>query len=442
MSTTIHRTDRRHGAAPHMAASLLDLANRIAAAANVDDACRRLADGVKELGELDTVAVGLASARAGRRIRAVTGLATIDPHAPTVQQWERSVDAALRDDAPHGEGTNASPWCVPIRVRGEAFATCVIVFLPEIDDAVTLATRHSFLTTALEILAPILDVAVCAKRRSAVGGPLRSLGRLITGRRRALLIAGLLVACCFLPVPWPIRCECQVEPQVRRTVAAPYNAIWRKSRVRPGDVVAVGQTLGLLDDAELQRELAAATADRDRAAKSADVNAAAGKTAAAQIDRLEVRRIEERRSLLTARLAAVEVKSPIAGIVLSGEWERAEGAPLKQGTVLYEIAPLDRVVVEALVPEADLDRLAPGSTTTVVLDARPTESRTATIERIHPRGEIHDDSNVFVAEIALDNTDGSLRPGMRGHVDVTAEPRSVARRIADRVRSFAWLPTW
>lgn len=435
-TTTTHRTDRRHGAT-NVAAALLELANQLVAAGNELAVCRRLVEGLKEICELDSIAVALVGSGRNSKIRAISGLAKFDPQASGVRILEAAVVHCLSMEQPAesepGDGTHERPWSLPLRSpSGQVFGACAIVFLPATDNA----SRRAIVRTSLEVIAPIFEAALEVVRRRSSGVLRRSLRR-IFAVRRTWLVGGLIFAAAFVPLPLPVRCECRIEPQVRRSVAAPYNAVWRKSHVRPGDVVAVGQTLGSLDDSELQRELAAATAERDRAAKSADVNAAAGKTAAAQIDRLEVRRIEQRRALLLSRLSNVEVKSPIAGIVLSGEWERAEGAPLKQGTVLFEIAPLDRVVVEAFVPEADLDRLAKGASATVVVDARPGEHRATTIERLHPRASLRDAANVFTAEITLDNADGSLRPGMQGRVDIAAPARSIASIAADRFRSFA-----
>ena len=67
---------------------------------------------------------------------------------------------------------------------------------------------------------------------------------------------------------------------------------------------------------------------------------AAGKTAAAQIDQLEIQRQEVKRQLLERRLANLEIKSPIDGIVVAGDLQRSEGVPVNVGQVLYEVAPL------------------------------------------------------------------------------------------------------
>lgn len=219
---------------------------------------------------------------------------------------------------------------------------------------------------------PVNDspLVVATPQCSPNGDIVRALGRTLLGRWRRSVVTAAVIGAMFVPLPLGVRCDCELQPEVRLSVAAPFSAVWRKSYVRPGDVVAAGQSLGLLDVAELQRELAAATAERDRAAKSADVNGAAGRTAAAQIDRLEVRRIDERRALLAERLANVEVKSQIAGVVLSGECDRAAGAPLRQGAVLYTtiaeaIEPCFTMRVDA--EDEALHKIAAGRTAIVVV---------------------------------------------------------------------------
>lgn len=440
-TTTQHRTDRRHGTT-NVAAALLELANQLIAAREEAAACRCLVDGLKEICDLDTVAVGLAQQRHATTIRAISGLAQVDRDTPTVRDWERLLSANSTNDPSPGQidcgGTHEQPWCVPMRSsEGRLFGACAIVFHPTSGDV----AKRSFVRTVVDVVAPFFDASLEVGRSSRWKTLRSHIGRRLA-RRRTWLLTTLLVVGLMIPLPLPQRCECRIEPQLRRSVAAPYNAVWRKCLVRPGDVVVVGQPLGTLDDSELRRELAAATAERDRAAKSADVHAAAGKTAAAQIDRLEVRRIEQRRALLLSRLDEIDVKSPIAGVVLSGEWERAEGTPLKQGTVLFEIAPLEKVVVEAFVPERALDRVKQGSKATVLLDARPGEVFAATIGRIHPRAAVRDEENVFTAEFVIDNTDGALRPGMQGRVEVVVEPRSVAQMIIERFSSLELPSAW
>ena len=57
--------------------------------------------------------------------------------------------------------------------------------------------------------------------------------------------------------------------------------------------------------------------------------------------------------LLESRSKKLEIKSPIRGIVLRGDQKRAEGMPVTLGQNLFEVAPLDKMVVEVAIPERD-----------------------------------------------------------------------------------------
>ena len=105
-------------------------------------------------------------------------------------------------------------------------------------------------------------------------------------------------------------------------------------------------------------------------------------------------------------------------MVVSGDHREAEGVPLEAGQSLFEIAPLERMVIEICIPEEDIRHVADGQIVRLQLDADPEAILEATIRRIHPRAELRDNENVFVAEAELQNEELRLRPGMRGTAKV------------------------
>ena len=48
-----------------------------------------------------------------------------------------------------------------------------------------------------------------------------------------------------------------------------------------------------------------------------------------------------------------------------------------------------------------------------------------TIDRIHPRSEVRDGDNVFIAEVNLANADETLHPGMSGYARIKSQTRSL-----------------
>ena len=62
----------------------------------------------------------------------------------------------------------------------------------------------------------------------------------------------------------------------------------------------------------------------------------------------------------------------------------------------------------------DSDPVESGTPARVRLTAGQGEPIEETVDTIYPSAELRDDQNVFVAKIEVDNSDGKLRPGMRG----------------------------
>ena len=230
------------------------------------------------------------------------------------------------------------------------------------------------------------------------------------------LAAGLLC----IPTPYRVWCDCNVQPVERRFVAAPYDGVLAQSLVRDGDQVSAQQVVARLDGRVLRGELAGVQAEFDVSRKRRDLALATGDVAQSQIAKSEMQRHQAKIAILNQRLENLEVRSPIDGIVVSGDLEKAIGVPLELGQTLFEIAPLESMVAEVGVPESEADYVKPGMQVQLKFDSFPFQTFSAEIQRIHPRAEVVDDDSVFVAEVVLQNTEGRLRPGMHGDAKVSA----------------------
>ncbi len=120
----------------------------------------------------------------------------------------------------------------------------------------------------------------------------------------------------------------------------------------------------------------------------------------------------------TARLTS-RIRSPIAGIVVAGDLAKSQGVPLTVGQTLFEIAPLEAMIVEIAIPEDDIRFVTSRMCVDIRLDAFPFERWSATLDRISPRSELKDNENVFIGEATIPNPGGKLRPGMRGKARIT-----------------------
>jgi multidrug efflux pump subunit AcrA (membrane-fusion protein) len=243
---------------------------------------------------------------------------------------------------------------------------------------------------------------------------------------RLVAAAGLLLALAMMiPIPHRVACDCELQPSVRRFAVAPLDGILLESFVSTGDLVSKGQVIAQMDDRELILELADLVAERDTATKKRDVSRSSGDAAATQIAELEVQQLNARIELLKFKKDSLRIASPIDGIVLQSDLEDAQGAPLRTGNVLTEIAPLDSLRLELSVFEPDVSYIQPQQSATIVLDGAPFDTLTGKIELIRPESEIRNNRNVFVSEIGIDNQDQLLRPGMQGQAKIAAGNKSL-----------------
>jgi len=232
--------------------------------------------------------------------------------------------------------------------------------------------------------------------------------------RSLLIVISILFFLLWIPWPYSISCKCKLQPISRRYVAAPFEGILEKSLVEPGDVVNKDQALARMDAREIRLAISDTISELKRAEVKRNVQLAKQDQGAAQIAALEKERMDLKLQLLQSRSEQLEIKSPIRGIVLRGDQKRAEGMPVTLGQNLFEVAPLDKMVVEVAIPERDFPHVAVGQQVQVKLDAYPGQTIEGTLTSIHPCAEEWDTDYVFVGEMEMENPQELLRPGMNG----------------------------
>ncbi len=236
------------------------------------------------------------------------------------------------------------------------------------------------------------------------------------GRPRvAIAIAGLMFALLLVwPVPYRAACSVRVEPVGARVVSAPFEATLESVFVEPGDEVDAGQPLVVLDGRPLRLEQQSLDAEIQQATKQHDVAIAAGKIAEAQLAQFKCQQLNRQRALIDRRLGQLNIVSPIAGVVVAGDLRHSVGVPLEMGQVLFEVAPLDRVVIEVEIPEHEIGFVEENSAVQVRVDSARMGTVDAVLTRIYPAAQLRDEQSVFVAPIEIDNQSRQYRPGMRG----------------------------
>ncbi len=229
-----------------------------------------------------------------------------------------------------------------------------------------------------------------------------------------LLCAGLMA----VPMPYRVKCECQIQPTQRRFVAAPYDGILEKSLVEVGEVVSKDQVIARLEGRQLRIELAGVEAEYEGARRRRDSSLAMREIAQSQIAKSEMNRLAAQTQMLNNRIKDLEVRSPIDGVIVSGDMDKVQGAPLEMGQNLFEVAPLETMVAEIGIPEAEIHYIQFEDSVTLKINSFPFEKWSGKVQQIHPSAEIIGGETVFVAEVEIDNASGELRPGMEGSAKI------------------------
>lgn len=425
-------------------AALVELLERVSLTPGRQEACQTLVSELQTHLGCRRAAIGWSATSGGRcRLTALSGVAQFDKHS----QSTMALEAVLDETILRGELTRWPPG--DDAERHSALAHQRLSSLEQGAHLVSLALRNSGgqLTGALLLLFDAPESADVAQRflqaaqhplaavlqvvSRAEGGWLVRQARVVAHGFRslqgriALVLAFAAVLALAIPFPHRLHCDCLIEPVTRRFVAAPFDGVLERALVGPGDVVQQGDLLARLDGREIRWKRAGVAADQNQARKKRDAAQASHDYADMQIAALEMERLELELRLLDHRAENLEIRSPVAGVIASGDLERAEGAALKVGQSLFEIAPLDKMIVEVSVPDEDVSFITAGLPLQIRLDAYPGMQWQATMTQLHPRSEIRDENNVFITEAELDNADGRLRPGMKGRARIETTQRPI-----------------
>jgi hypothetical protein len=146
---------------------------------------------------------------------------------------------------------------------------------------------------------------------------------------------------------------------------------------------------------------------------------------------------------LEYKIRQADLVSPIGGIVVKGDLKRQIGAPVKTGDVLFEIAPLESLRAQLLVPEDEIIDIDIGQEGYLATVSFPAQRIKFVVERINPMAEVVNNRNVFKVRVRLLQTRQWMRPGMEGVAKVSVGERRYiwiwTKRVVNWIRMKLWL---
>ncbi len=344
-------------------------------------------------------------------------------------------------------GSGARSVCtIPLAARGEPVGAATFEWQAAGAVAATLRTQLRELALLggpiLELLARADAGALERGRASLARWSERHFGSEGLAKLTMGIVATLIAVVALAPGSYRISARASLEGRVQRALVAAVPGYLSEAHARAGDVVREGDVLARLDDRDLVLEMRKWQSQRAQLEREYREALALQDRTQVSILRARIDQAAAQLGLAEDALRRTQVVAPFDGIVLEGDLDRSLGSPVEQGSVLFEIAPLDgyRIIVE--VDGRNIADVAVGQKGRLTLSALPGEPLSLVVERITPISTARDGRNYFRVEAALEEPIDALRPGMEGFAKIDAGRRQLlwiwTHELVDWLRLQLW----
>lgn len=336
--------------------------------------------------------------------------------SPMMQSALELASLAITECQPQQKGDF---WAYPMHHRGNVSA----VLVTKNNEAIPLAdtVTHMLMANA-DFVEPILrqwqqseQNLISHSYRSSTSFFEKLVGRGYLAYKAFAIFALIVLAVITLvPVDKVVNAPLYVEGDTRHTITTPQQGYINQVFVRPGDEVQQGQKLAKLEDKDLRLELAELTGQLEQTEGQfrqamASMDASASGLAVNQREQLN-----SKIDLLNTKLDRTEVKSPIDGTVVSGDWQQKIGSPVDVGEELFQVADVSSYRIIIHVPDRDMDEMQVGQAGKMKLTSLPEQTFDFTVTRLTAVAEVKDGENGFTVEASLNESPGQINPGMEG----------------------------
>jgi multidrug efflux pump subunit AcrA (membrane-fusion protein) len=273
--------------------------------------------------------------------------------------------------------------------------------------------------------------------------------------KHTAMAAGILGLVLGIPV-WKesVAGKFALEPVNQAVVRAHVPGAISQIFVREGQVVLQGSPLATLSNLPVQsglhdarvRMLLAAAQSKEAALNYQGYGSAL----------MESQRSAKQYAQISDMSAALELKAPIAGTVLTPKIQDQLGAYLKAGGELLEIADLSRMRARIYISEFDLHKIQTGQPAKLQFDgvlrrtngevnavsARPTEAPLIETDQAESDPNSAQPHQFYFVDIVVENSSQALKPGMSGVARVYGGRRSLGGMALEDIKNFWGRKLW
>lgn len=276
------------------------------------------------------------------------------------------------------------------------------------------------------------------QRTSVVLGPRHTWAKLL-----GLGIFALLLVLFFVRITYRVEGNFYLRAEQLAQLGVPFDGYIGQTFVRPGDVVTNGQPLLQLDIRDIVLEEAAAAAEMQRYQRETEKARAASALGEMRVAEALSQQSAARLAQLRNRLEQASMRSPFDGVVIEGDFHERLGQPVRQGDPLFRVARLDRLYVEAEVPERDVHELSGTDRGEIAFLSQPGLKFPVAGRMLEPAAVPRQAGNVFLYRCELAQIpEAWFRPGMQGVAKLEVGRRRLIWVLTHRTVDFLRLHLW
>jgi len=258
-----------------------------------------------------------------------------------------------------------------------------------------------------------------------------------------ILVAAALAVLFLVRVTYRVEGNFILRSDEAAYLTAPFDGYLEQVWVRPGDAVTNGQPLLALNHSELLLSQASALADLARYQRQSEKDRAANSIADMRIDDAQASQAQAQLELVRYRLGHATVCAGFNGVVVEGDLRERIGSPVKQGDMLFKVARVDTLYVEADISESDVQHILGKTKGEIAFVTQPRLKYPVTIQIIEPAAVTKKDGNIFL--VRLQPVGGAApwwRPGMTGLCKLSTEKCTLFWILTHRTVDFLRLKLW
>jgi len=324
-----------------------------------------------------------------------------------------------------------------------------------------LGEMAGFITVASGMVLPIVNVAMQLRKKLTEETRQFVFSRLF---RVGLIVAGVLLALWLIPLQLKVTSSCVLEGSDRQTVRAESPGFIRKLLVHEGDRIRTGDTLAELENGYIAVQLRDLE-DRIQITELQKQQATALNEAdAVTYYKASLAQLRAMQAKLQSETGKLVLKSPIDGIVATGDLTTRNGSYLREGELLCEMIPNGKLRVVIPLSEREASLVQAGQPVQIRIYALPsavfqgtvTKTFLAASERLpnpalaaryggevptqmDTTGHERPARNLYRAELLVDNGEHILRPGMSGRAKVLCGWSTPGRIMLSRLKDLLLL---